>query len=94
MLAAGGGPAGGGVVSVVELPAVRCGGRNFLRPGDRCYVRAGGADRTGFPAKVRRIIDEPAGIAVEVVVARPHRRAGTIRTIPLARVQRRRPALE
>ena len=79
-------------MSAVEIDEVRCGGRNFLRPGDPCYVRAGGADRTGFPAKVRRIIVESAGVAVEVVVCRPHRRAGTVRTIPLDRVRRRRAA--
>lgn len=76
---------------MVELEQVRCSARTVLRPGDHCYVRARGADKRGFPGRVRRILDEPAGVAVEVVVSRPHRRAGTIRTVTLDRVQRRRP---
>jgi hypothetical protein len=73
-----------------QLDRVRCGGRNWLRPGDPCKLA--GIDRDGerqaMPAKVRRILDEGGAIVVEVVIARPHRKAGTIRTVPLSRVRR------
>ncbi len=73
---------------MTELDKVRCGGRNYLRPGDPCRIRAGGADHRSFPARVRRILDTPAGVEVEVAIARPHRKAGTIRTVRLDRVRR------
>lgn len=89
----------------VPLERARCGGRNYLRPGDPCYVRAGGADRTGFRARVVRIVAvetvelKPKLVAVEVDVVvgrlsddrKPQRKAGTYRTVPLERLERRRP---
>lgn len=72
-----------------ELKEVRCGGRNYLRPGDPCRVAAAGGDRQGFPAKVLRLVEGAGGaVTVDVVVARPHRKAGTIRTVELERVRR------
>jgi hypothetical protein len=71
-----------------DLDSVRL-GRNFIRVGERHRVKAGGVDKTGFDLVISRL-HRTAGGAVEVhgVVGRGHRRAGTIRCVPLERMQR------
>lgn len=78
-----------------ELPEVRCGGRNYLRPGDPCRITPSKPGRRdGGPATVRRILDTGAGVEVEVAFGNPdayvdgRRVPRPVRTFRLDRVQR------
>jgi len=75
-------------VSAVELDRARCGGRNFIRPGDPISVAGVRAGKRRYPGKVRRILQGPAGVVVEYVVTRPHPRAGSIRCASIVDVRR------
>ena len=65
-------------------------GRNFVRIGDLVRVTKGGADKQGFDAKVHRInLRSDGAVELDVLYTRGHRRAGTLRTLPLDRIKRK-----
>lgn len=74
----------------VVLEQVRLGGRNFIRPGDVVRVKPSRpGKRDGFEARVRRIVDTPGGVEVEVAGA-PAGKPAAIRTFFLDRLERMR----
>lgn len=78
------------------LNEVRCGGRNFIRPGDLVHVKPSRkGKRDGGPATVRKIVQHAEYVEVEVAMGAPPKpevkAPRPVRTFMLSRIERRQP---